>query len=90
MLFGQESEFTTFPISSYNVAADSVTAALYTGDTTEKLTATYSLVDALFAIDPTAEIKKNKTGNTFKCIDGSYQTISSTELKRLADENSIF
>jgi len=89
MLFGQESEFTTVPIYGHSLKGDSVTVELYTGDTTETLTATYDLVDALFAIDPLVQVEKADTSYTFRSIEGVTQTVSRAELKQLAEENLV-
>ena len=89
MLFGQESEFTTIPIYSYKIVGDSVNVEVYTGDKNEKLTTAYGLLDALFAIDPLTPPQKSGSTYTFKSINGTTQTVSSAELRSLAEKNLI-
>ena len=89
MLFGQETEFTTIPIYNYKIVGDSVVAVIFTGDKSEKLTSTYNLLDALFAIDPLVPVQKEGNIYTFKSIEGRTKTVSSSELKVLAKEHLI-
>jgi len=89
MLFGQETEFTTIPIYNYKIVGDSVVAVIFTGDKSEKLTSTYNLLDALFAIDPLVPVQKEGNIYTFRSIEGRTKTVSSSELKVLAKEHLI-
>lgn len=89
MLFGQETEFTTIPIYNYKIVGDSVVAVIFTGDKSEKLTSTYNLLDALFAIDPLVPVQKEGNIYTFRSIEGLTKTVSSSELKVLAKEHLI-
>jgi len=89
MLFGQESGVTTIPIYSYKIIGDSVSVELFTGDKTETLTATYGLVNALFAIDPLEQPQKKNAIYTYKSVNGSIQTVSIADLKKEAAKNLI-
>ncbi len=89
MLFGQESQFTTIPIYSHSIVGDSVVVDIYTGDKTEKLTASHSLLDALFAINTLVPVTKEGDIYTYKSIKGTEETVSRAELHALAKENLI-
>jgi len=80
MLFGKSPQHISIPINSYKVIGDSVIANLFTCSSSDQLTTSLSLVDALYSIDTKYPIQYHASSITFKLIDGTITTVTQKEL----------